>query len=87
MLTDNPEAFVFACDFSETAIQCLQKNERYKDDRVQAFVADITADALTRSIPTASIDLCTMIFVLSALSPASMQKARLILECAVHCIS
>lgn len=42
--------------------------------RVHAFVADLTGDDLTSNVPEASVDFCTLIFVLSAIDPTKMEK-------------
>lgn len=51
-------------------------HEEYSDKHIHAFVADITSDRLSDSVPEASVDICTMIFVLSALSPDKMEQVR-----------
>ena len=76
ILQSNPKAFVHASDFSPTAIQCLKCHEEYNDKKIQAFVADITSDKLTTWVSEQSVDICTMIFVLSAISPDKMEQAN-----------
>lgn len=76
LLDVNPRAFVYACDFSPTAVQCVQQHQQYKVDRVKAFVADITKDRLAAHVPFGSIDICTAVFVLSAISPQMMRRVR-----------
>ena len=39
---------------------------------MHAFVADITSDDLKADVPVGSVDICTMVFVLSAITPAKM---------------
>ncbi len=78
ILRIKPKAFVYACDFSPTAIQCLIHHEDYSSDRVLAFVADITSDRLIGSVPKGAVDICTMVFVLSAISPDKMEQASCI---------
>ena len=75
LLEVNRHACVYACDFSATAIQCLQQHALYASGRITAFVADITSDRLSALIPPATIDICTMVFVLSAISPQRMKQA------------
>ncbi len=41
---------------------------------MHAFVADLTADDLASNVPEASIDFCTLIFVLSAIDPSKMPQ-------------
>lgn len=62
---------LYACDFSEKAVELLRSDERYTStDRCTAFVADITQpSALTTCIPPSTADIVTSIFVLSAIPP------------------
>jgi methyltransferase-like protein 6 len=48
----------------------------HKAGRVHAFVADLTADDLASNVPEASIDFCTLIFVLSAIDPSKMPQVH-----------
>lgn len=74
VLARNLEAFVHACDFAPEAISCLKGHPEYSTARVNAFVCDITKDSLADFVEPASVDICTMIFVLSAISPQLMIK-------------
>jgi methyltransferase-like protein 6 len=62
----------FACDLSETAVSILNKKCSDDDQRLTAFVADIT-----QTIPKLStqVDIVTMIFVLSAIPPEKFHLA------------
>lgn len=75
LLEENPSAKVFACDFSQTAIQTLQADPRYPQlkDGI-AFQHDITKEIPASTIPDHSIDVVTMIFVLSAINPSDQSK-------------
>lgn len=67
---------MYACDFSEKAIEILKEDDRYNTDRCTAFVADITQPgSLFASIPFQSVDIITSIFVLSALPPEKFSFA------------
>lgn len=68
----NRRALVYACDFSPTAIDCVWQHPLYSSGRVKAFVADITKDRLANTVYPATVDICTMVFVLSAISPERM---------------
>lgn len=57
--------FVHACDFSETAIAVLKSNPEY-NNKCNAFVHDITKEF---PLKHSSVDVITMIFVLSAIHP------------------
>lgn len=50
----------------------------YDPKRVHAFVADLTRDDLTASVPPGSIEMCTLVFVLSAIAPSEMRQASLL---------
>jgi len=74
LLEVNPRAFVHACDFSPTAVACVMGHPSYDGTRLRAFVADITTDRLADEVGVGSVDICTMIFVLSAISPSKMKQ-------------
>jgi len=69
-LEQRSDVQLFACDFSERAIELLQQDARYQaaSGRCQAIVADITKDCLLSSFGEV-VDTVTCIFVLSALPP------------------
>jgi len=75
LLLTFPNVFMYACDFSSRAINLVKAHKDYKEDRVHAFVCDVTVDDLTAEIPPASVDIVTLIFVLSAVSPEKMSQA------------
>jgi len=75
LLELNPEATIYACDFSPTAIDIVKAHPGYSSGRVTAFVADLTHDDLTAHVPPGSVDFVTMVFVLSAISPEKMHDA------------
>lgn len=58
-LADNPNLFIYACDFSKRAVEMVKSNEQYDESRCKAFVCDLTVDALTDIIPPDSLDLVT----------------------------
>ncbi|KAI8080144.1 methyltransferase-like protein 6-like protein [Gilbertella persicaria] len=75
LLADNPSLFIYACDFSERAVNMVKSNENYDESRCKAFVCDLTADKLTDNIPVDSLDLVSAIFVFSAIPPEKMAIA------------
>ena len=77
ILARNEEAFVHACDFAPEAVRCLKQHCDYDPKRVNAFVCDFSKESLSKYIQPASVDVCTMIFVLSAIQPAEMIKVDL----------
>lgn len=61
--------FFFACDFSTRAVDIFKQNKLYDEQNVKAFQADITTDDIFKEIAAESVDVCTLIFVLSAIHP------------------
>lgn len=71
--------FIYACDFSPVAIDILKKNSLYNESKIKAFVADVTDEEkfLTQFLnydSLESIDLVTLIYVLSTITPEKMQN-------------
>ncbi|XP_010216414.1 PREDICTED: methyltransferase-like protein 6 isoform X2 [Tinamus guttatus] len=56
---------------------CREKNSLYSPERCKVFQCDLTKDDLTENIPADSVDVVTLIFVLSAIHP---DKMRLVLK-------
>lgn len=63
--------FIYACDFSARAIEFVRRNPLYDAHKMHAFQCDITAtdESLFSHIERASLDIITMVFVLSAIHP------------------
>ncbi|KAJ6629256.1 tRNA N(3)-methylcytidine methyltransferase METTL6 [Pseudolycoriella hygida] len=62
--------FFYACDFSPRAVEFVKQNALYDENVIKAFQCDVTkANQLTDVIPSESLDIVTMIFVLSAIHP------------------
>ncbi|XP_078173588.1 S-adenosyl-L-methionine-dependent methyltransferases superfamily protein [Carex rostrata] len=72
LLSTYPSIFIHACDFSPRAIDLVKQHKDYSQNHVNAFVCDITADSLAEMMNPSSVDILTMIFVLSAVSPEKM---------------
>uniref|UniRef100_A0A1D1Y5A5 Methyltransferase-like protein 6 n=2 Tax=Anthurium amnicola TaxID=1678845 RepID=A0A1D1Y5A5_9ARAE len=67
-----PDVFVHACDFSPRAVDLVKANKDFRDDRVNAFICDLTVDDLREKILPSSVDIVTMVFMLSAVAPEKM---------------
>lgn len=72
LIATYPDVFVHACDFSPRAVNLVKAHKDFTETRVSAFVCDLTVDDLSKQISPASVDVVTMIFVLSAVSPEKM---------------
>ncbi|KAL8235186.1 hypothetical protein R6Q59_021286 [Mikania micrantha] len=67
-----PALFIHACDFSPRAVELVKAHKDFNKSKINAFACDLTSDDLVNHIPASSIDIVTMIFVLSAVSPEKM---------------
>ena len=76
LLELNPQSQVYVCDFAPSAIELVKAHPQYACGRMHAFVADITCDDLRANVLPRSVDICTMVFVLSAITPAKMPAVR-----------
>lgn len=72
LISEGTAFFIHACDFSPRAIDLVKENDLYNPDICNAFVCDVTKDMLTEKITPDSVDIATMIFVLSAIHPDKM---------------
>ncbi|KAG0246928.1 S-adenosyl-L-methionine-dependent methyltransferase [Mortierella sp. GBAus27b] len=71
----NPNLFVYACDFSSTAVEVVKSNPEYDPNRGKAFVWDLAGDDLPPEVEPESMDVLVLIFVLSALHPDRWDQA------------
>ncbi|KAG8442870.1 hypothetical protein GDO86_011613 [Hymenochirus boettgeri] len=75
LLEEDPRLFIYACDFSPRAVDFVKKNPAYSEDTCNVFQCDLTKDDLRDNIQENSVDVCTLIFVLSAVHPEKMHLA------------
>lgn len=85
LLRQNRTAKVWACDFSEKAVELVRTHAEFDPARVHIFQHDISSPEAALSIPDGSIDICIAVFVLSALDPHSglpiaLEKIRRVLK-------
>ncbi|CDH58186.1 trna methyltransferase [Lichtheimia corymbifera JMRC:FSU:9682] len=73
--SQNPDLFVYAADFSSTAVQVVKSNPLYDTSRANAFVWDLASPTIPEAIEPGSLDIVVLIFVLSALSPEQWEQA------------
>ncbi|KAK6914729.1 hypothetical protein RJ641_019846 [Dillenia turbinata] len=72
LLKTYPNIFVHACDLSSNAIDAIQSHADFRMDQVNPFVCDVTSQNLSDKIVPSSVDIVTLIFTLSAVSPEKM---------------
>lgn len=61
--------FVYSCDFSHRAIEFVKQNPLYDEKYMHAFQCDITTTDIFENIKAGTLDIITMVFVLSAIHP------------------
>jgi methyltransferase-like protein 6 len=69
LIEEDPKMFVYACDLSPRAIEFVKSHPSYNESTIKAFQCDITTDQISKEIEHKSIDIATLIFVLSAIHP------------------
>lgn len=67
-----PGIFIHACDFSPRAVELVKAHKDFNKEKINAFACDLTSEDLLKHISPSSVDIVTMIFVLSAVSPEKM---------------
>lgn len=77
LLEEDLNIFAYACDFSPRAVEYVKQNPLYDTQRCRVFQCDLTKDNLLENIPSESVDVVTLIFVLSAVHP---EKMHLVLQ-------
>lgn len=66
---------IYCCDFSTVGIDLIRNNPLFDPKRVIPFVCDLTSNTLGVTVPDLSIDVVSMLFVLSAIPPDKMLTA------------
>uniref|UniRef100_A0A182QAC7 Methyltransferase-like protein n=1 Tax=Anopheles farauti TaxID=69004 RepID=A0A182QAC7_9DIPT len=69
--------FIYACDLSPRAVELVCKHNLYDERYMKAFPCDITSDDVFRTLATDSLDIVTLIFVLSAIHPEKFHATLL----------
>lgn len=72
LIEEETKFFIHACDFSPRAVNFVKENPLYNTNACNVFVCDVTEEHLTNFIQPNSVDIATMIFVLSAVHPNKM---------------
>lgn len=66
--------FIYGLDFSPRAIEIVKQNPLYSEEYMHAFACDITNHDVFDTLAPESLDLITLIFVLSAIHPDKYQN-------------
>lgn len=66
---NNPNLFIYGCDFSSTAIDILKQDSNYDKSRCQVFVLDATQNDWSTPFDEQSLDVIILIFVFSSIPP------------------
>lgn len=74
LIEEKLNMFIYACDLSSKAIELLKTNPIYSEAQVKAFQTDITTTNIFDEIPKETLDIVTLIFVLSAVDPSNHLK-------------
>lgn len=61
--------YIYACDLSPRAVELVKQHNLYNDQYMKVFPCDITTAEIFESIQETSLDIVTLIFVLSAIHP------------------
>uniref|UniRef100_A0A336LWN0 tRNA N(3)-methylcytidine methyltransferase n=1 Tax=Culicoides sonorensis TaxID=179676 RepID=A0A336LWN0_CULSO len=61
--------FIYGLDFSPRAIEIVKQNPLYSEHYMKAFPCDITTEEVFDTIAPETLDLITLVFVLSAIHP------------------
>lgn len=69
-LIGDTEWYFYACDLSPRAVELVKKNPAYDESRLNVFEADVSIESCFDKMPPFEVDICTLVFVLSAIHPA-----------------
>lgn len=74
LIEEKLNLFIYACDLSPRAIELIKRNPLYSEDQIRAFQTDITTEDIINEVPEGSVDIVTLIFVLSSIDPTNYPK-------------
>lgn len=66
--------FIYACDLSPRAVDLVRQHNLYNEQYMKAFPCDITTEDIFGTLAEGSLDIVTLIFVLSAIHPEKFEK-------------
>lgn len=61
--------FIYACDLSPRAVELVKQHNLYDEQYMKAFPCDITTEEVFGTLAEGTLDITTLIFVLSAIHP------------------
>nr|CAD7462284.1 unnamed protein product [Timema tahoe] len=79
LLEEGCEMFMYACDLSPRAIDLVKAHVLYSEKNIKAFQTDITTDEVLKEISEESLDIVTLIFVLSSIHPCKFHQVLRVL--------
>ena len=75
LLEESSSLSIYACDISPRAVEMVKKNPNYNTERIKAFECDISLDDCFKdNVKEESVDIVSLIFVLSAIRPSLFRK-------------
>lgn len=73
LMVAHPDMYFYAFDCSAKAIELMKAQARFDAAQAHAFVCDITREDISDlDVKPASVDIATMVFMLSAVAPEQM---------------
>ena len=72
---ENKDLMLFACDFSQKAVDLIRDNEAFDERKIRAEVWDIAGGNLPSGVEVGSVDVVLLIFIFSALDPRQWAAA------------
>ncbi|CAH0552799.1 unnamed protein product [Brassicogethes aeneus] len=74
LIKDKINLFALACDLSPRAVEMVKSNPLYDENHIHAFQGDIVSTEILGHVELESVDIATLIFVLSAIHPDKFVK-------------
>ncbi|KAJ3215470.1 hypothetical protein HK099_006353 [Clydaea vesicula] len=74
-IAHDANVYFYATDYSTTAVDIVKSNPLYDESKCKAFVYDITSTSSPEHVEFGTIDICSCVFVLSAIHPDTWKIA------------